>query len=204
MFDIEFYHLPNGDAPVEDFLDSLDLKMRSKALHSLALLEEFGNRLQMPHSKAMGDGLFELRIKFSSDISRIFYFFVVNNKIILTNGFIKKSQKTPPGEIELAKNTRQIMRGGIPMSDFRSHLEKQLENPAFRAEYEAGSVEYEVTRALIAARISANLTQKELSDRTGIRQSNISRIENGTSSPTISTLQTLAAGMGKKLVISFQ
>lgn len=103
MFDIEFYQLPNGSKPVEDFLDGLDTKMRSKALHSLSVLQEFGNTLREPYSKSMGDGLFELRIKFASDISRIFYFFVVDNKIVLTNGFIKKTIKTPKSEIALAR-----------------------------------------------------------------------------------------------------
>lgn len=103
MFDIDFYQLPNGTKPVEKFLDSLDTKMRVKALNSIAVLQEFGNALREPHSKPMGDGLFELRIKFAKDISRIFYFFVVDNKIILTNGFVKKTMKTPKSEIELAK-----------------------------------------------------------------------------------------------------
>lgn len=103
MFDIEFYQSPNGEKPVEDFLDGLDTKMRAKALHSIAILKEFGNNLREPHSKAMGGGLFELRIKFASDISRIFYFFVVDNKIILTNGFVKKTLKTPKAEIDLAR-----------------------------------------------------------------------------------------------------
>ena len=101
MFDIEFYALPDGQKPVEEFLDSLPVKMRVKALDSLDLLEEYGNQLRMPYSKALTDVIFELRIKFSSDISRIFYFFYVGNKIIVTNGFIKKTQKTP--SIELAK-----------------------------------------------------------------------------------------------------
>ena len=103
VFDIEFYRLANGEAPVEEFLDSLDPKMRNKAIRSLELLEEFGNTLREPNSKAMGTGLFELRIKFSSDITRIFYFFYVDNKIVLTNGFVKKTQRTPPAEIELAR-----------------------------------------------------------------------------------------------------
>ncbi len=103
MFNIEFYQSPNGEKPVEDFLDGLDTKMRAKALHSIAILKEFGNNLREPHSKAMGGGLFELRIKFASDISRIFYFFVVDNKIILTNGFVKKTLKTPKVEIDLAR-----------------------------------------------------------------------------------------------------
>lgn len=107
MFDVEFYRLPNGKAPVEEFLDSLNVKMRNKALNSLVLLEEFGNTLREPHSKPIGDGIFELRIKFASDITRIFYFFYVGNKIVLTNGFIKKTQKTSPAEIELAKKYKE-------------------------------------------------------------------------------------------------
>lgn len=103
MFTIDFYQLPNGEKPVEAFLDSLDPKMRGKALHSISILEEFGNSLREPHSKPMGNGLFELRIKFASDISRIFYFFVVDNKIILTNGFVKKTIKTPKVQLNLAR-----------------------------------------------------------------------------------------------------
>lgn len=103
VFDIEFYRLENGKAPVEEFLDSLNPKMRNEAVRGLELLEEFGNTLREPNSKAMSDGLFELRIKFSSDITRIFYFFYINKKIVLTNGFVKKTQQTPPAEIELAR-----------------------------------------------------------------------------------------------------
>jgi len=102
MFDVIYYELPNGDKPAKQFINSLDKKMRVKALGSIDILAEFGNALREPYSKAMGKGLFELRIKFAGDITRIFYFFVVDNKIILTNGFVKKSRKTPPSEIELA------------------------------------------------------------------------------------------------------
>ena len=103
MFDIEFYRRLDGSAPIEEFLCSLEPKMRVKAVNSIALLEEFGYQLREPHSKAIEDGLFELRIKFASDITRIFYFFRIGNKIIMTNGFVKKTQKTPKREKELAK-----------------------------------------------------------------------------------------------------
>lgn len=103
MFEIEFYRLSDGTAPVEEFLDTLNIKMRNKALDSLLILENFGNNLREPYSKYMGNGLFELRIKFSTDISRIFYFFYTNNKIILTNGFIKKTHKTPRSQLILAR-----------------------------------------------------------------------------------------------------
>lgn len=111
MFDLEFYSLPNGEKPVQVFLDSLDGKMRAKALHELSILEEFGNQLREPHSKPLGDGLFELRIKFAHDISRIFYFFVVDNKIILTNGFVKKTMKTPKLELALAQKYKADYEG---------------------------------------------------------------------------------------------
>lgn len=89
------------------------------------------------------------------------------------------------------------------MSDFLKHKERLMKDPEFRAEYEALMPEMEVIRALIGARIEQNLTQAQLAERTGIRQSNISRIENGTCSPTVATLQQLANGMGKKLHIEF-
>lgn len=90
------------------------------------------------------------------------------------------------------------------MSDLQKYLNKQLQDPEFKAEYERARPEYEIMRALIDARISQNMTQKELAEKSGIRQSNISRIENGACSPTIATLEALAAGMGKKLVVSFE
>ena len=102
VFDVEYYDLPSGVKPVEQFIDSLNLKMRAKTLGNIEILAEFGHALREPYSKAMGNGLFELRIKFASDITRIFYFFVIDNKIILTNGFVKKTRKTPSGEIALA------------------------------------------------------------------------------------------------------
>ena len=103
MFEVEFYKLENGERPVISFLNTLDKKMRTKAAMSLQLLEQYGNQLREPQSKYIEDGIFELRIKFSSDITRIFYFFFRDNKIILTNGFIKKTQKTPRSELNKAK-----------------------------------------------------------------------------------------------------
>ena len=95
------------------------------------------------------------------------------------------------------------MKGVITMSDFKNYLAQQMEDPAFAAEYEAQRPEYEAIRAVIAARLACNMTQKELAEKTGIRQSNLSRIENGSASPTIDTLARIAAGLGKQLKIDF-
>ena len=90
------------------------------------------------------------------------------------------------------------------MSDLRKYIKRQMQNPEFKEEHERTRAEYEVTRALIEARLSQNITQKDLAERAGVRQSNISRIENGTCSPTVATLQALADGLGKKLHIDFR
>lgn len=89
------------------------------------------------------------------------------------------------------------------MSDLQRYLEKQLENPEFKAEYEAQQPEFEAVRAVIAARLACHMTQKELAERSGLRQSNISRIESGSTSPTVDTLSRIAAGLGKQLKIEF-
>lgn len=89
------------------------------------------------------------------------------------------------------------------MSDFRKYLDEQMNDPEFAAEYEALRPEYEAIRAVIAARLESRMTQKELAQKTGIRQSNISRIESGACSPTIDTLTRIAAGLGKQLKIDF-
>ena len=90
------------------------------------------------------------------------------------------------------------------MSDYKKHLDKQLENPEFADEWERQRQEREYIKAIIAARMEQNLTQKELAAKTGIRQSNISRIEKGYCSPTVATLQQIANGVGKTLHIEFR
>jgi DNA-binding XRE family transcriptional regulator len=90
------------------------------------------------------------------------------------------------------------------MDDFKAHLEKQLEVPAFAAEWKHLESEREYIKAIIAVRVEQNMTQADLSKKTGIRQSNISRIENGYCSPTIATLQQIADGVGKTLHIEFR
>lgn len=89
------------------------------------------------------------------------------------------------------------------MSELQDYLREQMKDPEFAVEYEKLRPEYEAIRAVIRARLESRMTQKELAEKTGIRQSNISRIENGTSSPTVDTLARLAAGMGKVLKIEF-
>ena len=90
------------------------------------------------------------------------------------------------------------------MSDYKRYLDIQLKDPGFAAEWERQRPEREYVKAIIAARMDQNLTQRELAEKIGIRQSNISRIENGNCSPTVATLQQIADGVGKRLYIEFR
>lgn len=105
-YEVIFYDKADGTEPAKDFILSLDKKMRAKMLRTISLLADNGPDLREPCSKPLGDGIFELRAKVSSDISRVLYFFIVGRRVILTNGFIKKTQKTPPAELERAKRYR--------------------------------------------------------------------------------------------------
>ena len=89
------------------------------------------------------------------------------------------------------------------MSTFNSYLNKQMENPGFRAEYEALEPEFSIIQAMIDARKASGLTQKELAERTGIAQADISKMENGSANPSLRTLRRLAAGMGMQLKLEF-
>ena len=107
IFSVEYYEKPDGTFPAEEFILTQDNKMRAKLFKLLVLLEETGNELREPYSKFLDDGIFELRAAQGGNITRILYFFVVGRKIILTHGFTKKTRKTPPFEIEIAKEYRR-------------------------------------------------------------------------------------------------
>ena len=102
VFVIDFYRTEKGESPIECFLESLDMKMRAKALRAISMLKTYGNVLREPYSKPLKEGIFELRVSLGSDIIRLLYFFSGGRLVILTNGFVKKTQKTPVKEIETA------------------------------------------------------------------------------------------------------
>ena len=85
----------------------------------------------------------------------------------------------------------------------KDYKKKKMQDPEFVKTYEEIQPEMNVIRAMIEARTSQNLTQKELSERTGIAQTEISRLENGTRNPSIKLLQRLADGMGMVLNVTF-
>lgn len=88
--------------------------------------------------------------------------------------------------------------------DFQRYLEKQLEDPEFRKEWESLEPEYAIMQALIDARNEAGITQTELSRRTGIAQTDISKLERGNGNPSLKTLKRLAEGLGMTLELKFK
>lgn len=89
------------------------------------------------------------------------------------------------------------------LTNFNDYLEQQLKDPAVKSEYDALEPEFAVMRAIIDARIENGLTQKQLSEKTGISQADISRIERGTANPSVKTLQRIAEALGRKVSIEF-
>ena len=94
------------DDPIIKFLHSLEPKLKRKVFHSLELLETYGYDLRFPYSRYLESGIFELRVSLGNNLVRILYFFDKNKIIILSNAFIKKTQKTPRKEINKAKENR--------------------------------------------------------------------------------------------------
>ena len=89
------------------------------------------------------------------------------------------------------------------MSSYKDYKKRALQNPEVKAEYDALQPEYDIIQAMIDARLSQNITQKELAARTGITQADISRIENGTRNPSLSMMKRLAQGLGMQLKLEF-
>jgi len=108
---VDYYKTVRGDSPVEEFIDSLPAKLRAKNTRELELLEEFGTALPMPYAKQLHGsgckGLWELRVKLASDITRVFYFFPTGDRVLLLHGFLKKTDKTPAMELNTAKRRMQ-------------------------------------------------------------------------------------------------
>lgn len=108
MREIIFYRTNLGSSPIEDFLDSLSAKQAQKVLWVLRLIQDLDIVPGQYLKKLVNtDDIWEVRVQVGNNIFRILGFFVGNNLIILTNGFAKKTQKTPSREINLAQQRKR-------------------------------------------------------------------------------------------------
>ncbi len=117
----------------------------------------------------------------------------------------RKLQKLLRVKLNWQRAGDRIIIGGLLMerkSDFRRRLEEDLKDPEFKKEWDSLELEFQIQAALMQARVDADMTQAELAKKSGIRQSNISRIESGAVLPRLDTLETLARAMGKQLKIT--
>ncbi|MBR0282780.1 MAG: type II toxin-antitoxin system RelE/ParE family toxin [Oscillibacter sp.] len=105
-FKVVFYEKEDGSRPAYDFINTLSDKMRAKIYKAASLLEVEGAQTRMPYSEYLKDGIFQIRAQQEGNITRVLYFFTVGKLVILTNGFTKKTNRTPSAEIERAKRYR--------------------------------------------------------------------------------------------------
>lgn len=101
--EIEFYQTAARKNAVAEFLDDLPDKELAKVIREIELLEQYGTELREPHTKHIEGPIWELRIKFSTNSYRIFYFIWDEHKIVLLHSFAKKTQRTPVLELKAAK-----------------------------------------------------------------------------------------------------
>ncbi len=113
---IEYVELENGKTPFLDFLDSLsegDIVKVFARIDFLIARRELGKNVSPKLSKLLRDGIFELKCELTDRTTRIFYFFVKRSRMVITHGFIKKTQKTPGSEIERAIRLRKSYEGRL-------------------------------------------------------------------------------------------
>ena len=107
-FTIEYVKLPNGRLPAREFVDSLDDKAAARIDAFIERLRIYGNRMQGKFVKKLTDDIFELRVKQFDRIFRVLFFYQPGMRIVITSGFQKKTEQTPPGEVIRADQLRKL------------------------------------------------------------------------------------------------
>ena len=107
-FTIEYVELPNGRIPAREFLDELDDKAAARIDAFIDRLRVYGNRMQGKFVKKLTDDMFELRVKQFDRIFRVLFFYQPGMLIVITSGFQKKTEQTPPGEITRAEQLKKL------------------------------------------------------------------------------------------------
>ena len=106
------YSIDYFNSRVEADIEAWPIGILADYARLVELLMEFGPDLRMPHSKAMGDGLFELRPRGREGIGRAMYCFVVGERVVIVHAFVKKTQATPERELRIARKRMKEVRGG--------------------------------------------------------------------------------------------
>ncbi|MDP3696601.1 MAG: type II toxin-antitoxin system RelE/ParE family toxin [Candidatus Taylorbacteria bacterium] len=103
-YEVQYYIDSSGRVPVREYIDALNLKEKAKVLKYIDFLRQNEGKLDEPYSRHIEGKIRELRVDFHRNRHRIFYFTFVGKKIVLLHAFLKKTAKTPIGEINQAKD----------------------------------------------------------------------------------------------------
>ncbi len=201
---IYLYSTKDGRCPVQEFFDNLPVKVFKKISWILKLITELDKIPSTYFKKLIGsDDIWECRIIFSSNIYRLFCFFNNGSVIVLTHGFIKKAQKTPPDEILKAEEYKKDYYEETTMINFDDYLENKLKNnPSLSKNFWEGYEKFKLGVILKEARIEAGLTQNDIAKKIHTTKSVISRIENHAEDIRLSTLDKFAKALNKSIRIS--
>lgn len=108
---VDDYRGTQGRRPVRDFVMKLSEDARAKVTAALTMLAERGNRLMLPLSRAMGGGLFEIRVAHPEGPFRIMYCFRPGRRVVLLHAFVKRTPETPEGDLKLARARKREVEG---------------------------------------------------------------------------------------------
>ena len=221
-FTIEYVELPNGRAPARDFVDSLDDKAAARIDAFIDRLRIYGNRMQGKFVKKLTADIFELRVKQFDRIFRVLFFYQPGMLIVITSGFQKKTQQTPPGEIARAEQLKKALdevpkplhgitegkgsdpEGVGPMRqtvkrDKHSEIVEQRARKSATYRKTFGRTLHQIDLALLVRemREDAGFTQTELAKKVGTTQSVIARLEDAEyTGHSLTMLERIAAVCG--------
>ena len=149
LWSIEFYESGNSKYPVEEFINSLEVKSQARIARTLDLLEEFGIELGMPYARYLEKQLWELRARLGRNRYRIIYFLASGKTFILLHAFSKKTDTVSRDDLEIAKNRRDDYlsrrRKGMNWKEQKMQL---MKNPEFVREYNTLEPEYKLAAAI--------------------------------------------------------
>jgi ribosome-binding protein aMBF1 (putative translation factor) len=145
-----------------------------------------------------------MRMKGKDRISRAIYVTAKERRIVVLRVFVKKTQKTPRREIEIALQRAREGSGSMKRTTADDLHKKWMRNPKYRREYEALEEEFSLAAALIEARARAGLTQEQVAQRMKTTQAVVARLEGGGNMPSTRTLEKYARATGTRFKISFE
>jgi phage-related protein/DNA-binding XRE family transcriptional regulator len=200
-FTIDYVELPNGRVPAREFVDSLDDRAAARIDAFIDRLRVYGNRMQGKFVKKLTDDIFELRVKQFDRIFRVLFFYQPGMLIVITSGFQKKTQRTPPAEIARAEQLRKLWnkyRNRDKHSEFVG--QRARKSATYRKGFAHALQQVDLALLVREMREDAGFTQTELARKVGTTQSVIARLEDAEyAGHSLTMLERIAAVCGVAL-----